>query len=308
MRVALNRRLHTKPTGPLLFMQRLVDELIRMGVKFVDLRSGPNILLALINYRPKDIPRNTKVVLRVDGVYWNLQDKNRHLNKDIFSSVRTADGVVFQSEFCKQCVELNSGQSKLNTVIFNAVNMKEIQKIAPAKMMRRPGLLACARWRPTKRAKSICEGFLASNIPHQLYMVGKTPNKKIKHKRITWLGELSNHDSIAVMKSCTHAIHLGKFDPCPNSVIEAIGCGLPVLHTANGGTPEIVKDQGIRMPVDGDWDFKFSKSGVDDIDPMLTAKYLEDLVKMPAAVLRQELKIKYAAKQYHKFFRKVMKS
>ena len=39
-------------------------------------------------------------------------------------------------------------------------------------------------------------------------------------------------------------------DPCPNSVIEAMSCGTPVLGIKSGGIPDIVGDAGILL----DWD------------------------------------------------------
>lgn len=307
MRVALNRTDFHKATGPLLFAKRLVDELILRGVKIVDIHDDPDILFALIHYSPSSVSAKTKVVLRVDGIYWNLQDRNIKMNKSIFQSINSADGVVFQSQFCKKCVEVHNRKHPKNTVILNGINMDTINRIPPKKLPKEPGLAACAQWRPSKRPNSVCEGFLASTIKHQLYMIGEPPKNRVKHSRITWMGDLSHHDSIAVMKACTHAIHLGKFDPCPNSVVEAIGCGLPVLHTANGGTPEIVKDQGIKIPVDGDWNFKFMKS-VDEIDPKVTASALEKLVKLPPTTLRTELTMGYVADRYLDFFKDVMRS
>jgi glycosyltransferase involved in cell wall biosynthesis len=42
-------------------------------------------------------------------------------------------------------------------------------------------------------------------------------------------------------------------DPCPNTVLEALACGLPVVYSASGGVPELVGDAGIGVPVPEDW-------------------------------------------------------
>lgn len=38
-----------------------------------------------------------------------------------------------------------------------------------------------------------------------------------------------------------------ELDPCPNTVIEAIMCGVPVCYNENGGTKELVKDSGLAL-------------------------------------------------------------
>ena len=44
-------------------------------------------------------------------------------------------------------------------------------------------------------------------------------------------------------------------DPCPNTVIEGMACGLPVLYSASGGVPELVgSEAGIGLACDEDWE------------------------------------------------------
>jgi glycosyltransferase involved in cell wall biosynthesis len=53
-----------------------------------------------------------------------------------------------------------------------------------------------------------------------------------------------------------HALlHTKVKDPCPTLVVEAMACGLPVVHPASGGTVELVGDVGgIGVPHPDTWD------------------------------------------------------
>ena len=43
-------------------------------------------------------------------------------------------------------------------------------------------------------------------------------------------------------------------DPCPNTVIEALACGLPVLYSKSGGLPELVTSNcGVGLSVKNSW-------------------------------------------------------
>ena len=43
-------------------------------------------------------------------------------------------------------------------------------------------------------------------------------------------------------------------DPRPNTVIEALSCGLPVLHSKSGGLPELVNNScGVSLFVKDSW-------------------------------------------------------
>ena len=59
------------------------------------------------------------------------------------------------------------------------------------------------------------------------------------------------------MKSCDYQLHLAFIDICPNSVLEGMACGLNVLCSNLGGTPEIVGDNGIILTLDKLWKSRY---------------------------------------------------
>ena len=54
-------------------------------------------------------------------------------------------------------------------------------------------------------------------------------------------------------------------DPCPNTVLEALASGLPVLYSASGGVPELVGADagvGLALPVTFDRDLTPSADAI----------------------------------------------
>lgn len=70
---------------------------------------------------------------------------------------------------------------------------------------------------------------------------------------VTWAG-LVAHDSIPELDRSAHMLFSADLNAaCPNSVIEALGCGLPVLSFDTGALPELVTDgSGVIVPYGGD--------------------------------------------------------
>ena len=71
--------------------------------------------------------------------------------------------------------------------------------------------------------------------------------------RITCIGTVSFEDLPAVLSSSDILLHVKVGDWCPNAVIEAMGCGLPVVCPAWGGTQELVGKAGVAV-VGPPWD------------------------------------------------------
>jgi glycosyltransferase involved in cell wall biosynthesis len=71
--------------------------------------------------------------------------------------------------------------------------------------------------------------------------------------RITLLRQLSHEQVIARMRAADLFVSTTFLDPFNNTVLEAMGTGLPVLCSATGALPEMVEDgrNGWMLPLDG---------------------------------------------------------
>lgn len=69
------------------------------------------------------------------------------------------------------------------------------------------------------------------------------------------VGEYSQARAPALLQRAHILIHPKVNDPCPTIVLEAMSCGLPVVYSATGGTPELVgEDAGKGIPGVLDWE------------------------------------------------------
>ena len=283
--------------GPAVFRNRLFKALGECPK--VTIRESPsdkyNVELSFIS-----LPRSFRkpIVVRVDGCYYlPKQLKN---NKPISQALAKADCVIFQSEFSrKMCLRILKRGPKLDYVIHNGIDFSYVDAIPAAKNIEPGSLVCCAGWRHNKRLKSIVHGFLHANTGRHLYVIGKHSHYySFQHPTIHWLGDLTSEKALSVMKACSYLIHLCHIDSCPNTVIEGLACGLPVLCTNLGGTKEIVGDRGVVLPVDR-WDFLPKDfNDLDNLTPDIVAAGIHQLMKGTYNVTRDHLDMRVVAQKY----------
>ena len=76
-------------------------------------------------------------------------------------------------------------------------------------------------------------------------------------ERVKCLGPYTQEVAVSLYHSADMLVHAKYNDPCPRVVVEAMSCGLPVVYSATGGTPELVGDDagvGILAPLDWERD------------------------------------------------------
>jgi len=234
-------------------------------------------------------------------------------NVPIAKAIRKADGVVYQSKWARTFVTgMLNVHPRQSCVIHNGVDQSTYNTVTVDKRGFDKVFIACAHWRVNKRPKDIIHSFIRANeqsdLKLGLYFVGKYKDK-VKHPNIIYYGGVGGEELLRLYKSADYMVHICHLDACPNSVVEALSAGCPILSNNIGGTPELTKNDGIILPLDKPFDFKPVKNmdSVGKVDREVLTEGMLQMTKHEWNVDRPDLDISEAARRYYKFFTQVLK-
>ena len=220
--------------------------------------------------------RGVKIVQRLDGVNWVQRVRWTGLRYTLraeygnamlsFLRARFADRVIYQSQFIRKWWEDWYGIAKVPaSVILNGVNL---QAYTPEG----------AHERPADRVRILLlegnlKGGLDSGLFHAVALAEKlsatqlvevtvaggvdesTQRRVIRESKVpvNFLGVLPR-EQIPFLARSSHFLYSAEVNPpCPNSVIEALACGLPVAGFDSGSLTELVSAEAGRVvPYGGD--------------------------------------------------------
>lgn len=244
----------------------------------------PNLLYLVSSALPPYAPRmaqiarrrGAKVVLNQNGLAypaWHGQGWEKQ-NRIFRDTMQEADYVIYQSQFCKNmAINFLGPCNSPSSILLNPV---DTTKFVPPNNARPESpvtiLTAGTHGHPYRIERAIqalgvlhCEGIQA-----RLLIAGKlawsdTPNAT-RQDIATWvnrygvtssveiLGEYTQTQAIKLFQQADILIHTQVNDTCPRLVVEALSCGLPVVYSATGGTPELVGPHaGIGIPGPSGW-------------------------------------------------------
>ena len=284
IRLCLTPRVHGVG-GMVSFLHKLTAGLEARGIQTTnDLRNtqydsilvigGTRDLAGLWRAKRRGVP----IVQRLNGMNWlhrKLKTGLRHTLRAEYGNwllnlirTRFATHIVYQSEFAKGWWERVYGKTPVSsTVIYNGVDLTQY---TPEGSHDRP----TDRYRLLLVEGSLQGGYemgletavqltqsLISNLqsPVELMIVGKvSPELKAAWDTkagfpIHWAG-LVPREKIPEIDRSAHLLYSADINAaCPNSVIEAIACGLPVAAFDTGALPELVSPPaGCVVPYGGD--------------------------------------------------------
>jgi glycosyltransferase involved in cell wall biosynthesis len=198
--------------------------------------------------------RGASVVWNQDGVAypgWHGPGWER-TNKPLARGLHGADYVVYQSEFCKLSSDRFLGEPSAPwEVIYNPV---DTQRFTPAESPpERPTLLVGANRSQPYRLELALRTLALLPDEWQLLVAGPAP-ARAREERVELAGPYTQLEAPALFRRAHLLLHPKYNDPCPTLVLEAMACGLPVVYSASGGTPELIGAAGVGIPAPLDWE------------------------------------------------------
>lgn len=308
--------------GPATFMQRLRQSIERQGLAKISLFINP---LTDINIYTNVVrnPWRRPYVLRVDGISFDLalgSEENARRNNLTFASIDSAVGVVFQANFSRDLVANFHGLPACPyTIIPNGV---ELTYFSPSGQNYRNSLgistdalvfLSSAKWRTHKRLDAVIKVFVqfqeTTSKPAHLIILGKLDHVPDEiPDRVHLTGHIPPEDLPAWYRSADLFLFLSWLDNCPNSVAEALACGLPVVCSNQGGTRELVEITRGGIVVEADQPFTFQPLELyrpPQPDPDLVLRGVLEAVErqheLSAAIDRKAIDIDVVAQRYVAF-------
>lgn len=217
--------------------------------------------------------RGIRLVQRLDGINWVHRVKwsgIRYTARAIYGNFmlslirkQFADGVIYQSQFIKTWWEDWYGvANKPSNVIINGIDLDVYtsngEHERPDKVYRMlllEGSLARGLNSGLFHGVAVAEK-LAEKYPMEVVVAGtvdELTQKKLESKvPVKFLGTVPR-EKIPGLARSSHLMYCAEVNPpCPNSVIEALACGLPVIGFDSGSLKELVGDSaGVIVPYSG---------------------------------------------------------
>ena len=271
--------------GPLVKLKRLKKIFPQSFFNF-------NVVYLLSNaiYTPFELiaflkRKNVPVILNQNGVFysgWYSGDWEKK-NNEMSLFYHEANYVFWQSKFCKLSADKFLGKRRgPGEILYNCIDTNffvpssKIVRDNNFKFLITGKINQSLEYRITETLRGISYAN-KKGYNFQLIIAGKIDKIVIKNcinlakslkilNALKILGRYSQKIAPLVYQQAHAYVMLKYKDPCPNSVIEAMSCGLPILYSNSGGLPELVNNRcGVALSVKESWTEKRITPKYDEI-------------------------------------------
>lgn len=222
--------------------------------------------------------RGVRIVQRLDGINWIHRKRNtglKHFLRAEYGNrllslirARIATHILYQSEFSRRWWDEWYGRlDRPFSVVHNGVDLNRYRPDSASRLPEAPHRLLVVEGNlgggydmglanAIRLAETLQDEY---GLPVELMVVGRigaAHQAAVQERariRILWAGIVAG-EAIPEIDRSAHLLFSADLNPaCPNSVIEALACGLPVAAFDTGALAELVQgDAGRVVPYGGD--------------------------------------------------------
>lgn len=233
------------------FLKALKNEFVKRGI-YQENPEAADIILFNSHHNLGKILKlklkypQKKFVHRIDGPIFLIRNRDFSIDKLIFKfSEKIASFSVFQSRWSFEKCKTLGFENNDFSIIHNAPDNLIFNKIGklPFKSSGKIRIIAsCWAANPMKGFDTY--KYLDDNLDFEKYDFVFIGNSPVKFKNIIHINPLPSKELAEELKNSDIFITASKNDPCSNSLIEALSCGLPAVVYNGGGHPELLMDGG----------------------------------------------------------------
>jgi glycosyltransferase involved in cell wall biosynthesis len=183
------------------------------------------------------------LVHRIDGPIRLYNTPHDSRDTIVYTANRfLADATVFQSDWSRsENYRLGLRPKNHETVIPNAPDPSIFNTIGKISFSReRKFRLIASSWSANWKKGFDIYRWLDENLDFSTYEMTFVGNSPVKFKRIKTIPPMISKDLAVELKKHDIYVAASQKDPCSNSLIEALSCGLPAVAFRDGGHPNIV--------------------------------------------------------------------
>lgn len=223
-----------------------------------------------IGYCLREKKRGVKLIVNQNGVYYQgwygdgYEEANR---RHLLGYYRAADYIIYQSAFCEESARRFLGKpscpheilyNPVDTAFFTPDKERIFDPVAPVflatgifysevkeeriRLMLESFTLVHSQ---LPKARLIIAGYFAPHLAEVADRAGEG---------VYFIGPYKYEQAPALYMQGDIYLNTQFNDNCPSAVLEAMSCGLPVVHLNCGGTPELTGEAGISVPVEQSWE------------------------------------------------------
>ena len=218
--------------------------------------------------------RGISLVLNQNGVFYSSWFRGdwRAQNARMAKAYHIADHVFWQSEFCRKSADRFLGaRSQPGEILYNAIDLCHFTPKSSLKLVHPNGpFIFLLTGKFTKHLYYRIENAIAglgmarkNGLEVALNIAGWVEKPEViteiattyeLQNQVHYLGAYNQEGAPSIYQMADAYLMTKYLDPCPNTVLEAMACGLPVLYSKSGGVTELVGDTaGIGIEVCEDW-------------------------------------------------------